>query len=442
MCTWETIMLIRYTVANCLSFNEKTSLDMYASKDRNLKDQLWLSSSRHIPNILKSAFIFGPNAAGKSNLIKTIHYAKSIVLNEANPLRDRTVCFKLCAECLQKPSFFEFEFLIERQIYRFGFEIKANTVSREWLWQNNSTGENLVYERRYDKEKKNTIEYGDKFTKFQDDKFISFVMKGTPENKLFLTELIDRNIEIFRMVYEWFKKIVVIYPDSELQSYNVLLNNDYLLTEYIRLMKLCDLGIDNINVDQVEADEVLNQVPSEVRDRLKMDMLKNLTVKLEDRYSVSFMEGIREAHSIRISHKMPSTGESVSFRISEESDGTNRLFDLIPILILVLQDAIVLVDELDRSLHPIVSRLFVKSVFKSNREHEAQVIVTTHDASLLDVDLLRRDSIWFVRKNYKMRSELYSLNEYVKVRNDKALQKAYLAGLYGAVPMIPEGLDG
>ena len=237
-------------------------------------------------------------------------------------------------------------------------------------------------------------------------------------------------------MYEWFKKIVVIYPESELQSYNVILNNEYLLNEYRRLMSICDVGIDDISVERIDADDVLDKMPNELRDKLKLDLLTNLTLKQDDRYSISLQEGNREAYKIQISHKMPLTGESVSFTISEESDGTNRLFDLIPILSLVLQDAIVLVDELDRSLHSNVSRLFIKTLFKANKDHQSQMIVSTHDATLLDVKLIRRDSIWFVRKNYKKASEIYSLYDYVKVRNDKALQKAYLAGLYGAVPVI------
>lgn len=429
-------MIIRFSVANCLSFNDKTSLDLFASKVGNLKEQLWISKSRYIPNILKSAFVFGPNAAGKSNLIKAIHYAKSIVLQEPNPLRSRTTYFKLCPECPKKPSFFEFEVLIDRNIYRYGFEIKANVITREWLWQNNSTGEHEIYERTYDKATKNQIRYGEKYEKYRDHEFISFILKGTPENKLFLSELIDRNVDIFRNVYEWFKKIVVIYPESELQSYNVILNNEYLLNEYRRLMSICDVGIDDISVERIDADDVLDKMPNELRDKLKLDLLTNLTLKQDDRYSISLQEGNREAYKIQISHKMPLTGESVSFTISEESDGTNRLFDLIPILSLVLQDAIVLVDELDRSLHSNVSRLFIKTLFKANKDHQSQMIVSTHDATLLDVKLIRRDSIWFVRKNYKKASEIYSLYDYVKVRNDKALQKAYLAGLYGAVPVI------
>ncbi|HQP32853.1 MAG TPA: ATP-binding protein [Candidatus Cloacimonas sp.] len=431
-------MLIQFSVANCLSFNEKTTLEFFASKDRNLKEQLWMSESRYIPNILKAAFIFGPNAGGKSNLIKAFYYAKSIVLGELNPLRNRTIYFKLCPDCSQKPIFFEFEMLIKRKIYRYGFEIKEGVISREWLWNINSTGEHKVYERTFDKLQKNKIGYGDNYKVLQQDEYFNFVLKGTPENKLFLTETINRNIELFRDVFEWFKKIVIIYPHSKLQSFNVLINNEFLLQEYRKLMKLCDLGIDDINIEKIEADEVLNKLPSAVRDNLRMDLPGNITLKTDERYSMNFKNGIQEAYRILISHKIPATESKIEFKINEESDGTNRIFDLIPVLQLLQEDAIVLVDELDRSLHPLVSRAFIKALFAANKQHQGQFIVTTHDATLLDVKLLRRDLIWFIRKNYKMESTLYSLQEFEQVRNDKALQKAYLAGLYGAIPIIAD----
>jgi len=434
-------MLIQFSVANCLSFNEKTTLEFFASKDRNLKEQLWMSESRYIPNILKAAFIFGPNAGGKSNLIKAFHYAKSIVLGEPNPLRNRTIYFKLCPDCAQKPIFFEFEMLIKRKIYRYGFEIKEGVISREWLWNINSTGEHKVYERTFDKLQKNKIGYGDNYKVLQQDEYFNFVLKGTPENKLFLTETINRNIELFRDVFEWFKKIVIIYPHSKLQSFNVLINNEFLLQEYRKLMKLCDLGIDDINIEKIEADEVLNKLPSAVRDNLRMDLPGNITLKTDERYSMNFKNGIQEAYRILISHKIPATESKIEFKINEESDGTNRIFDLIPVLQLLQEDAIVLVDELDRSLHPLVSRAFIKALFAANKQHQGQFIVTTHDATLLDVKLLRRDLIWFIRKNYKMESTLYSLQEFEQVRNDKALQKAYLAGLYGAIPIFSDEVE-
>jgi hypothetical protein len=120
----------------------------------------------------------------------------------------------------------------------------------------NSTGEHKIYERTYDKLQKNKISYGDNYKALQEDEYFNFVLKGTPENKLFLTETINRNIEQFRDVFEWFKKIVIIYPQSRLQSFNVLINNNFLLQEYRKLMKLCDLGIDDISIEKIDADEV------------------------------------------------------------------------------------------------------------------------------------------------------------------------------------------
>lgn len=429
-------MLIRFSVANCLSFNEKTSLELFASKDRNLKEQLWISSSRHIPNILKAAFIFGPNAGGKSNLIKAIHYAKALILREPNPLWNRSLYFKLCPDCVSKPSFFEFELLIKKKIYRYGFETKNSIIEQEWLYLINSTGEHLVYRRSYDEVNKNQISYGEKFKDYDENDLFHFILRGTPANQLLLSELIERNQDIFKEVYQWFKKIVIIYPDTRLQSYNILVDNELLLNEYRRLMYQCDMGIDQIELRKVEFDNVLEKLPVQLKDKLRLEQLKSLALEADERYTVDLEDGKREAHKIEISHKMPSTGESVSFKISEESDGTNRFFDLIPILALAEQDALILIDELDRSMHPNVIKHFIRSVFEANKGHQAQMVVTTHESTLLDVKLLRRDAIYFIKKAFQSSSEIYSLYDFMKVRNDKSLQKAYLEGLYGAVPMI------
>ncbi len=131
-------------------------------------------------------------------------------------------------------------------------------------------------------------------------------------------------------------------------------------------MKLCDLGIDDINIEKIDADEVLNKLPSAIRDNLRMDLPRNITLKTDERYLMNFKNGIQEAYRILISHKIPATETKVEFKINEESDGTNRIFDLIPVLQLLQEDAIVFVDELDRSLHPLVSehlsKLFLQQI--------------------------------------------------------------------------------
>jgi len=412
---------------------------MFASRQRNLKHQLWYSGSRHIPNILKPAFIFGANASGKSNLIKAIHHAQSIVLEEQSHLQNRDTFFKLCVECPDKPSFFEFEILVEpKKIYRFGFEMKASAVLKEWLYLRNSTGEHLLYERTFDSKNKNRIKFGEKKQNLADEDFLYFILRGTPENRLFLSEMIERNVDDFKDVYDWFKKIIVIYPDSVLQNYSLLLNNQSLIEEYNRLLCFGDLGIDKMKLEKVDFDDFQKTLPREYLDQIKKSRNLNVSFKMDERYSVNLSKKGNEAYRIVITHVIPETGEEIEFSVHEESDGTNRLFDLIPLLALLQENPVILIDELDSSLHPNLLKALIEQIFKLNKNNRAQFIATTHDSTLLDVDLLRRDAIWFVSKNHKMSSALYSLNEFQSVRKDKALQKAYLEGLYGAVPVIGE----
>lgn len=432
-------MIIRFSVENCLSFKERVSLEMFASRQRNLPHQLWFSKSRHIPNILKPAFVFGANASGKSNLIKAIHLAQSLVLGDRNPLKNRAIFFKLCAECPEKPSIFEFEFLLApKKIYRFGFALKESVFVQEWLYQRNSSGEFLLYERTFSAKDKNQIRFGEKKPAAVDEQFLDFILRGTPENRLFLSEMVARNVDDFKEVYDWFKRIIVIYPKSELLSYGLLLDNNSLLAEYNRLLGLCDLGVDKIKLEKVDFEELERKLPQGYLNNIPQDRDLELSLRMNERYSISFSKKGNEAHKISVIHVIPESGKEVEFTIHEESDGTNRLFDLIPLLVLLNLDPIILIDELDSSLHPNLSKALVENIFEIGQNNMAQFIATTHDSTLLDVNLLRRDAIWFMIKKNNMASALYPLTDYKPVRKDKALQKAYLDGLYGAVPRFRE----
>ena len=136
-------------------------------------------------------------------------------------------------------------------------------------------------------------------------------------------------------------------------------------------------------------------------------------------------------------------GKDVYFELDEESDGTNRLIDLIPALIdLTTSETVYVIDELDRSMHPILTRKIIEFFLSNSKNIASQLIVTTHESNLLDLDLLQRDEIWFVEKNKKNSSELYSLLEF-KPRKETNITKGYLQGRYGAIPFLsnPEDLN-
>ena len=127
------------------------------------------------------------------------------------------------------------------------------------------------------------------------------------------------------------------------------------------------------------------------------------------------------------------------FEYSDESDGTKRLFDLVPILYDVGKDSVILIDEIDRSLHTKLSQKFLEMFYENNKDNTCQLIATTHDSNLLDLDLVRQDEIWFVERDDFHSSQLYSLNRF-KERFDKKIDKEYLLGRYGAIPIFNDML--
>ena len=411
---------------------------MFSSTYRSLKEQVCDPHSRHIPRILKSAFLFGPNASGKSNLIKAIHYAVSVVMNNERPEQRSAQYFKLCTSCAEEPSFFEFVMLIDKEIYRYGFKIKEREIVEEWLYMENSTGEHHVFTRTFNANLKpnNKVTFGERYKRLEEDDFMNFVAKGTPSRGLLLSELVLRNHDEFKHVYAWFKKVVVIYPTSRAFYKEPLLKDEDFFEVYKEIMVKSDLGISEVAFEEVDPDKFLKVLPNKLEPELVAEATGySIAAYTDKRFFFSEKNGVRKVYSISHRRKMSDSNSLVEFKPSEESDGTNRLFDLIPIMWYVKKDSIVLVDELDRSLHPSLSKHFINLYFNANSERQAQLIATSHNTTLLDVNLIRRDSIWFVKKNFEQASVLYSLAEF-NVRNDKALQRAYMSGLYGALPML------
>ena len=139
--------------------------------------------------------------------------------------------------------------------------------------------------------------------------------------------------------------------------------------------------------------------------------------------------------AIQALHKLPSGG-TFPIELNEESDGTRRLLDFIPALHQVKKnDSVYVIDEIDRSMHPILVWKFLDFFLRSCTSSNSQIIVTTHESNLLDLELLRRDEIWFVEKDQNLSSHIYSLSDF-RVRTDQAIQKHYLSGRFGAIPFL------
>jgi uncharacterized protein len=264
---------------------------------------------------------------------------------------------------------------------------------------------------------------------------------------LFLTEAIDRNIDNLAAVFNWFDNILtIISADANCLGLEIMVAKDKYFTDFLgKFLKISGVGIDSVTVEEVEMDIDRNSpnIPDEVRRNVlkkfdESDSLQSVILaNSQGEYFIISRE--QKDHISLLQLKTMHIGEDnrlIDFAMEEESEGTQRLIHLAPAIFMLQEEfeKVIFLDELDRRLHPLLSHCFLKSLI-SCRGKDNQIIFTTHDTNILDLDIFRRDEIWFVEKNQQGASTLYSLAEF-KIRPDLKLEKGYLAGRFGAIPFF------
>lgn len=445
-------MLVRFVTENFLSFNDEVEFSMIAGKGRNLQNHVIQSNGRNDIKLLRAGVIYGANASGKSNIIKAMAFAKNLIVNGTKPNKSIPVnVFRLDKESLSRPSKFEFDIKYKDVIYSYGFTLNSNKIISEWLYEIDKVKDKLIFKRATLENDDVKIDFGSKFKNIADSQFLEFVAKGTRKNQLFLTETAERNIKNvkeFTNVYEWFYEVVnFIFPDSKYAHLVHQIKTDETISDFLSLF---DTGIIKLEPIEVDVNKITNDFPEEFKSKF-LDILseiKNDTKGILNTDNVIYGYSKNENGSLSMfklmaKHKSKDLDGDVLFELNEESDGTQRLMDIIPILIsMTLTSQVFIIDELDRSLHPLLISKFLEIYFKMKgiNERNNQIIFTTHSSSLLDLDLLRKDEIWFIEKNNFGESNIYSLEEY-KPRYDKDIRKGYLSGRFGAIPIIGNSLE-
>jgi len=433
-------MIIRVSVQNFLSFDEEIELSMVASKVISHSAQVHGEVSKPIHKILKLSLIFGPNASGKSNIIKAIDFIRKSVTGRINTILPASTHFKLQAPLIKTESRFEIDLKCGDDLFRYGFKFDAGTYTEEWLYQIHPASFKLIFQRN-NRGDKRIVEWGEsQFSSKKDQEFYEFVNRSTPNNRLLLRELRQRKLPYCQSVYEWFDRLVIIYPNTRRGDYLHMYTNIDLQKLYRDTLISCDTGISDISFIEVDQKELEGSIPEQVfRDIIANTKSQTSSLTLihtpRSRYIMGFKNKVAFFKRMTFIHNIPDSNKQIQFDFPEESDGTIRLLDLIPLLGDVKNNRIVVIDELDRSLHPKLTKHIIETCINNSIENESQLIATSHDINLLDPSLIRRDAVWFVRKNQRMGSSLYSLEEF-KTRNDKDLRNAYMEGLYGAIPYI------
>ncbi|MEG3933310.1 MULTISPECIES: ATP-binding protein [unclassified Microcoleus] len=402
-------MLIGFSVGNYKSFKETVTLSMVASSIT--EEEKELDENNVFPindklSLLKSAAIYGANASGKSNIVAAIYFMKWFVLNSSKETQVSDAidieAFRLSTETEKEPSFFEIVFLLEDKTFRYGFEVNAREVVSEWLFQADDSEEKMIFERDFD----NYI-----LDDFPEGQGIS---DKTRINALFLSVVAQFNGKISGKILLWFSKTLQLisglqdtqYREATLESFE----NDRHRHDIIEFIKKLDLGIADIQINKYISQKTA-------------------------------MFGIYEVGVKTVHRKYDADGKQAAIELfdieTHESEGTNKLFALAGILLDTLRTGkILLIDELDARLHPLITRELI-CLFNSNETnpHNAQLIFTTHDTNLLSSKSFRKDQIWFTEKDNKGATDLYSLVEY-KVGKDASFERDYIIGKYGAIPFI------
>lgn len=441
-------MIIRFRVENFLSFNDRVEFSMFPgvgkSKPEHIVRTIEENGRNDVPT-LKLGAIFGANASGKTNLLKAIGFMRYMILEEDSTRKEiKAPYFKLNKDSENKPTRFEIEIRVSSKFYAYGFVIKNRKIDEEWLYEINKNKDTLIYNRKTsDGSKKAEIEFG---TNEIDE--ISYVA-NVVDTQLILTlfkfitypdKEKKSKYQSFFDVLDWFiKRLFIIYPSSKYGGSEYLYSDkdSGIIEEFSKVLLEFDTGIHSLCHEEINDLKKDIGLPEKIVDDILEKIENNGSTHLvisDKHYTIINKEGKLKYFKLKSQHEARGINKLISFDLNEESDGSRRLIDLLPLFMKAQEsDTVIMIDELDRSLHTLAARKFIEFLLTIISKNQSQLIVTTHDSNLLDLELFRKDEIWFVDKNKYGESSLYSLEEF-KVRSDKKVEKGYLLGRYGAVP--------
>jgi AAA15 family ATPase/GTPase len=414
-------MLLQFTVNNFKSIKNTTIFSMAtSSKDEGKSFKIKKYE------LLQSAIIYGANASGKSNFLKAMAFMRRIVLN-----RDKVILstdkllhypFQLSTETEDSSSSFEMVFFIKETKYRYGFEIDDTTVYAEWLYADENGKESKLFYRDIDEDEL----YVNRI------KFKEGLKLKVSKNQLFLWKCDQESGEISASILQWFSRLNMIDGMENEQYISEAMRqmeDEKYKKELVALIKTADIGIEDVLLDEKDIPKsVIEEMP--LHPGLKKQLLASDTLK-----DMSLL-----THHKKYDENNNEVGMTTFELDKEESKGTQKFFKMsAPILNTLRDGKILIIDELDASLHPMLTKHLIK-LFHNEKinKHNAQLIFATHDTNLLHESMFRRDQIWLTQKDKYGVTELYSLAQFKNVRKNEDFEKKYIQGKYGGVPYLKD----
>ncbi len=419
-------MLIQFTVDNFRSIKDSATLSLVSGTNNKMNT---FPARTH--SLLSSAVIYGANASGKSNVLRAFGFMKSMAINSQKVFQSTDTLvhepFRLSTETEAASSSFEVVFITkvsDKEVkYRYGFEADNTTVYSEWLFADEKGKEAKLFFRDADDK-----EFYVNTEKFREGKGLKD--KVLP-NSLFLWKCDQDGGEISGAILEWFKNVNVLNgmrPSGYMAHTLHEMSNVDFRSEIIKLVSAADLGIQDVLVEENEVSSAEMEklpFPKEFLDRIRAE--KSPLVKV----------GVKAVHNKYDENENIVGTEKFDFE-NDESEGTKKYFSLsAPFIDTLKNGKILIVDELDASLHPMLTISLI-SMFNNPKINttNAQLIFATHDTNLLNLKLFHKSQIWFTEKDASGATHLNSLVEYKNVRATDNIEKHYIQGKYGAIPYI------
>lgn len=451
-------MLIRFTVENYLSFKDKVEFSMVASRKTRHPSHIVKRERKSDLRLLKAGVLYGANASGKSNLISSMAFAKDMVLGGVPAGSNIPVQpFLLDSGLEKRPSKFEFEFRVGQHDYIYSFELDQHRVHHEQLCEIKHNDEVNLFERTTSTDGVAKVLIANNTGPASiDELFLSHVARSTRPEQLYINECIESNVSDFNVVETWFRnQLKIVFPSWTAYNKEIrFFNEPEFKARFRDLINLFDLHIHDIDLREIDFDND-PRIPNLAKADLKRMIIEQhpegsvvglLTVSQEPvpRYTTTVPFTVTENKDVKslffvTNHQADQGARNVGFDLDQESDGTRRLFDIVPGLIDLFEHGnqqVLVIDEIDRSLHAHQTYGLLEIFLENTAYRPSQFIVTTHESGILDLDLLRPDEIWFLEKDGQGASALYSLEEF-RPNYHSDIRSEYLQGRFGAIPILP-----
>ena len=428
-------MLITFKTSNYRSFRDEAVLAMIATGLKEYKESLIPYGSK---KVLPVAAIYGKNGGGKSNLLRAFWLGVQFVRNAQRTQHEKASIpvqpFTLNDFSQNEPTFFEYTYMQDGIKYVYGFSATKSEIVTEYLYHSPKGQKATIFKRK-----------GQKFT-FPIDtekKKKEMISEAVASNQLYFAVSCTMNYKPCIAAMKWFRESIIFSRDYTDIPAQIIQNAEDagMLKAIVSAAQKADLGIQDMKFEISDRElsnqeELLDNLPDDVKVALQnlMKALSSAPNEAEARLRVS------ELKATALHYGMSKTGQIKYYplELAEESDGTKHLMALAPAIEKTLSNGgILIVDEIEKEMHPLlVEYIVARYQSKNSNKTGAQIVFTTHNTELLNMEVLRRDQIYFVDKDKKTgASELYNISEF-SPHPDENIHKGYLVGKYGATPIL------